>query len=92
VLTVRVAGRGKPVPGSARAVVLNVTSVGATRNTTVTAWPNGARRPYFPDLTVRAWRPTSNLVVIRVGDRNRVRVANAKGTTHLVGDVVGYYP
>jgi N-acetylmuramoyl-L-alanine amidase-like protein len=92
VLTVQVAGRGKPVPGSARAVVLNVTSLGATRNTTVTAWPDGTRRPYFPDLTVRAWRPTSNLVVIKVGARNRVRVANAKGSTHLVGDVVGYYP
>ena len=92
ILSVQVAGRGKPVPGSARAVVLNVTSVGATRNTTVTAWPNGARRPYFPDLTVRAWRPTSNLVVIKVGAKNRVRVANTKGSTHLVGDVVGYYP
>ena len=79
VLTVQVAGKGKPVPGSARAVVLNVTSIGATRNTTVTAWPNGARRPTFPDLTVRAWRPTSNLVVIKVGAKNRVRVANADG-------------
>jgi hypothetical protein len=92
VLTVQVAGKGKPVPGTARAVVLNVTSVGATRNTTVTAWPNGATRPYFPDLTVRAWRATSNLVVIKVGAQGRVRIANSKGTTHLVGDVVGYYP
>ena len=92
VVKLRVAGRGKPVPGSARAVVMNLTAVGATRATYVTAWPNGFRQPAFPDLSVRARRTTANLVVVRVGKKNLVRLTNGTGSTHLVGDVVGYYP
>ena len=92
VLKVKVAGRGKPVPGSAKAVVMNLTARSATRWTFVTAWPNGRRRPAYPDLSVSAWRTTANLVVVRVGKKNRVRIANSKGSTHLVGDIVGYYP
>ena len=92
VIKVKVAGKGKPVPGSARAVVMNLTALSATRPTFVTAWPNGRRRPAFPDLSVPAWRTTANLVVVRVGKYNRVRITNGTGSTHLVGDIVGYYP
>ncbi|MCY7372745.1 MAG: peptidoglycan recognition protein [Spirochaetaceae bacterium] len=92
VISVQVAGKGRPVPGSARAVVINLTAIYATRPTFVTAWPNGSRRPAFPDLSVPAYRPTANLVVLRIGAKNRVRITNGSGSTHLVGDVVGYYP
>jgi hypothetical protein len=92
VINVRVAGKGKPVPGSAKAVVINLTARSATRSTYVTAWPYGSRRPAFPDLSVPAWRTTANLVVIRIGKKNLVRITNGSGSTHLVGDVVGYYP
>jgi hypothetical protein len=92
VIRVKVAGKGRPVPGSAKAVVMNLTAKGATRSTYVTAWPNGARRPAFPDLSVPAWRTTANLVVVRIGKKNRVRITNGSGSTHLVGDVVGYSP
>ena len=92
VVTVRVAGRGKPVPSGARAVVMTLTARDASASTYVTAWPNGLRRPAFPDLSVPAWRTTSNLVVVRIGAKNRVRITNGTGSTHLVGDVVGYYP
>jgi hypothetical protein len=92
VVEVRVAGRGKPVPGSARAVVMNLTAKGATRPTFVTAWPKGSKRPAFPDLSVPAWRPTANLVVVRVGAKNRVRITSGAGSANLVGEVVGYYP
>jgi hypothetical protein len=92
VLNVKVAGRGKPVPGSASAVVMNLTAQGATRATFVTAWPNRRKRPAFPDLSVPPWRPTANLVVVRIGAKNRVRITNGSGSTHLIGEVVGYYP
>ena len=92
VIKVQVAGKGKPVPGSARAVVMNLTALGATRSTFVTAWPNGRKRPAFPDLSVPARRTTANLVVVRIGAKNRVRITNGSGSTHLIGDVVGYYP
>ena len=92
VVSVRVAGKGKPAPAGARAVVMNLTARDATRATFVTAWPLGTRRPDFPDLSVPAWRTTANLVVVRVGKKGRVQVTNGTGSTHLIGDVVGYYP
>jgi hypothetical protein len=92
VVSVKVAGKGKPAPAGARAVVINLTARDASRATFVTAWPRGTRRPAFPDLSVPAWRTTANLVVVRVGKKGRVLVANGSGWTHLVGDVVGYYP
>ncbi|MBA2768215.1 MAG: hypothetical protein H0U35_03620, partial [Sporichthyaceae bacterium] len=92
VVTVKVAGHGKPVPAGARAVVMTLTARDATRSTYVTAWPSGKARPEFPDISVPALRATANLVVIRIGTRNRVKVTNGAGATHLVGDVVGYYP
>jgi hypothetical protein len=92
VVSVKVAGRGKPAPAGARAVVMNLTARDATRATSVTAWPYGTRRPSFPDLSVAAFRTTTNLVVVRVGSKGRVKITNGVGATHLVGDVVGYYP
>ncbi len=91
-IRVRVAGKRRPIPGSAKAVVMTLTARSATRSTFVTAWPNGKRRPAFPDLSVPAWRTTANLVVVRIGKKNRIKLTNGSGSTHLVGDVVGYYP
>jgi hypothetical protein len=41
---------------------------------------------------VPAFRTTTNLVVVRVGTKGRVKITNETGWTNLVGDVVGYYP
>ncbi len=92
VVTVKVAGKGKPAPRRARAVVMNLTARDATARTFVTAWAKGKRRPAFPDLSVPAWRTTANLVVVRVGKKGRIKVTNGSGATNLVADVVGYYP
>jgi hypothetical protein len=71
---------------------MNLTARDATRRTSVTAWPYGTRKPSFPDLSVPAFRTTTNLVVVRVGTKGRVKITNETGWTNLVGDVVGYYP
>ena len=92
VVAVKVAGKGKPAPRRARAVVINLTARDATARTFVTAWPKGKRRPAFPDLSVPAWRTTANLVVVRVGKKGRIKVTNGSGSAHLAADVVGYYP
>ena len=73
-------------------MVINLTALYATRPTFVTAWPNGSKRPAFPDLSVAAYRPSANLVVLRIGAKNQVRITNGSGSTHLISDVVGYYP
>jgi hypothetical protein len=92
VLAVKVAGKGKPAPAGVRAVVLTLTARDATRATFVTAWPYGGRRPVFPDVSAPAFKPTSNLVVVRVGSRGRIKVTNGSGSANVVADVVGYYP
>jgi hypothetical protein len=92
VIAVKVAGKGKPAPAGVRAVVLTLTARDATRRTAVTAWPYGGRRPVFPDLSAPALKPTSNLVVVRVGSRGRIKVANGSGSANVVADVVGYNP
>jgi hypothetical protein len=91
VVTVKVAGKGKPAPAHVRAVVMNLTARDATAKTSVTAWPKGKKRPAFTDLSVPAWRTTANLVVVRVGTKGRVKITNGSGWTNLLADVVGYY-
>ena len=91
VVSLKVAGRGKLVPLAARAAVLNVSAVDASRPTFVTAWPRGSARPALPDLSVPPARTTSNLVVVPVGTNGRVQLTNGSGSVHLVADLVGFY-
>jgi hypothetical protein len=88
-LTLR--GKGKALPANAAAVVMNLTATGATRSTYLTAWPFGLPRPTASDLNVRPGLATANLVVVAIGKKGRVNLYNRAGSTHLVGDVVGYY-
>jgi hypothetical protein len=90
-LSLTVAGAGRPLPADASAVVMTLTSTGATAPTYVTAWPAGAARPATSDLNVRARQTTANLVVVPVGSAGAISLFNRFGSTHLVGDVVGYY-
>jgi hypothetical protein len=93
---VAVAGTGKILPANASAVVLNLTSTGSTaRSTYLTAWPAGVTRPTASDLNVVAGRTTANLVVVRIGtsgkSKGKINLYNNSGSTHMVGDIVGYY-
>ena len=92
VVSIGVAGIRRSVPAGTRAVVLQLTALEATEPTFVTAWPRGSSRPAIPDLSVPEWQPTSNLVVVKVGTRGRVQITNGTGSTHLVADLVGFYP
>ncbi len=86
-----VARTGTAVPAGAAAVVMTLTATGATAPTYLTAWPGGTSRPLASDLNVRARETTANLVVVPVGAGGVVNLYNRSGSTHLVGDVVGYY-
>jgi N-acetylmuramoyl-L-alanine amidase-like protein len=95
-IAVAVSGKGRALPASASAVVLNLTSTGATaRSTYLTAWPAGLRRPTVSDLNVASGRTTANLVVVRIGSsgksKGKINLYNNSGSTHMVGDIVGYY-
>lgn len=80
------------VPDGAKALVLNVTAVGATQDGFVTVFPSPLAVPGVSNInTVAGAGPTPNLVVVPVGTDRRVSFFNRRGSTHLIADVLGYY-
>ncbi len=90
-LALVVAGPGKAAPTDAKAVVMTLTSTGATAATFLTAWPANTPIPGVADVSVRRRHTTSNLIVVPVGLDGAINVFNRSGSTHVVGDVVGYF-
>jgi hypothetical protein len=90
---VRTADGGLTVPADARAVILSLTAVAATRTTDVRVYPTptGTAVPAVTNLDVRARESATNLVIAPVGPGGRVRLRNAAGHVHLVADLVGWY-
>jgi len=89
-LAVKVTGAGG-VPTTATAVVLNLTAVGATKPTFITAWPSGATQPTVSNLNVNNASPIPNLAIVPVGAGGVVNFFNNAGAVHLIGDVAGYF-
>ena len=85
----RIAG-ANGIPASATAVVMNVTVTGSDANSFVTAYPAGQPQPAASNLNFAAGQTVANLATVKLGGGN-VAFATANGTTHLVGDVVGWY-
>ena len=75
------------------AVVLNVTAAEATEATFVTVWPTGEPRPLASNLNpAPGMGAAPNLVVAKVGAGGQVSFYNFAGTTHLIADVVAWFP
>lgn len=93
VLQVQLAGNGalSEVPNSATAVVLNVTVTRPTVDSHLTVWPTGSPRPPVSSHNFSPGQTVANLVVATVGDGGAVNFATARGLTHMVVDVVGYF-
>jgi uncharacterized protein (DUF1501 family) len=89
-IVVQVGGKSG-VPAAAKAVVVNVTAVGAGANTFVTVYPDGASRPTASSLNVTAGHTASNLVLAKLGAGGRIRMFNKAGSIDLVADVTGYF-
>jgi hypothetical protein len=88
-IDLQVAGRGG-VPTGATGAVINVTATESSLPTFITAWPTGAVRPFAASLNPRPGVAVPNLVYAKLGAGGRISLWNNTGTTHLVGDVVGY--
>ena len=81
-----------PAGATSGAVVLNVTSIGASTTTWVTVWPSGIAQPDASNLNSVAADVIPNLVIVKLGSDGKIKLANAIGSTNLVADVVGYLP
>jgi hypothetical protein len=85
-----VAGRGG-VPADATAVVLNVTVTQPAAPGFATVYPCGTAAPTASNLNYVTNLTIPNLVIAKVGTGGKVCIF-AQQSTHLVADVVGYFP
>jgi hypothetical protein len=79
------------VPGTADAVVLNVTVSGASANSFLTVYPSGTGIPGTSNLNFAKGQTTPNLVTVKLGADGKVAFANAVGSVDVVADLVGFY-
>ena len=84
-------GGASNVPGSASAVVLNVTVTDSTAESFLTVFPTGSSKPNASNLNFGAGQVIPNLVTVKLGAGGMVDLATAVGSTNVVADVVGYY-
>jgi hypothetical protein len=89
VLTVKVAGVD-PVPGGARAVSVNLTSVDANGPGYLTAYPCGQSRPDASNVNFTATSIVANHAVVPLAADGTVCVF-AYADSHVIVDVMGYY-
>lgn len=88
--TFKVAG-SLGVPADAVAVAINLTGVGASQATYVTAWPGNLVRPTTSNLNLTPGSAVPNLSITRLGTAGDINLFNAAGNVHLFGDIVGYF-
>jgi hypothetical protein len=79
------------VPGTATAVILNVTVTHTTAPGFLTVYPSTATRPTASDLNWPAGLTVPNLVVATLGTTGAIRFYNSAGSTDVIVDLVGYF-
>ena len=87
-----VVGRGGVPATGVGAVVLNITATQPTTPGYVTVHPTGTALPNASNLNFAAGQTTPNLTIARVGDGGKISLYNSAGDTHLIADVVGWFP
>ncbi len=72
--------------------VLNVTVTEPSAATFLSVRPSDGATPPTSNLNVVAGQTVPNLVAVRVGAEGKVTVTNAFGATHVVVDLLGWFP
>jgi hypothetical protein len=91
-LNLTVVGRGGVPASGVGAVVLNVTVTEPSQQGFLTVFPTGAARPNASNLNFVAGQTIPNLVIAKVGTNGQVSIYNNLGNTHVIADVVGWFP
>lgn len=79
------------IPPDAVAVALNVTAADPSAFGWLTVWPAGQPQPTTSNLNLEPHRDVANLVIVRLGHGGAIAIANARGDTDVVADVVGWF-
>ena len=88
---VQITGQGGVPASGVTAVAVNVTAVGPSAESFVTAWPAGETRPLASNLNLAGGVTRPNMVIVKVGAGGKVSLYNEAGTVDLLADVAGYY-
>ena len=88
-VTLGVTGAGA-APGSASAVVLNVTVTNPTNGGFVSVWPSGVAQPTVSNLNYVRGQTVANQVTVKVGSGGSVEVFS-KFRTDVIVDIMGWY-
>ena len=83
---------GVPDRSDIDAVVLNITATEPDTQSYITVWPNGDAQPNASNLNMGPGQTVPNLVIAKVGAGGIVNLFNANGSTHLIADVLGWFP
>lgn len=79
------------VPAGATAVTFNMTGVGATASTFLTAYPNGQTRPTASNINLAPGEVVPNQVTVQIGSNRSIALYNNSGNADVIIDLVGYY-
>ena len=80
------------LPAGTQGVVATITATQQTSGATyLTAWASGQPRPGTSNLNTGRGRDQANSAVIGLGIGGAFQVYNNLGSTHVVGDIYGYY-
>jgi uncharacterized protein (DUF1501 family) len=90
-ITVKLGGVGSVPATNATAVLVNVTVTDPSEGGYITVWPDGATQPVASNLNFGRGQTIPNLVLAKLGTDGRIGLFNSNGSTHLIGDVVGYF-
>ena len=90
-ISLQVTGRGGVPATGVSAVVLNVTTTGATEASYLTVYPSGVARPTASSLNYVAGWTGANSVTVAVGTGGKVDIYNNAGSVEVIADVLGYY-
>ena len=88
--TLPVNGRGN-VPADAETAVLNVTVTEPELAGYLTVYPCGIEPPLASNLNYVPGQTVANAVLVKVGEGGNVCLFNSTAT-HIVVDVMGYFP
>ena len=79
------------VPSNAESIVVNITSVGSTRNGYITAYPDRTGLPNASNLNMSAGTVRANTAVVKIGTNGNIRLLVAETDTDVVVDVLGSF-
>lgn len=90
-IQLQVAGRGGVPDTGATAVVLNITTTGASQPGFVMAHSTDVSRPSASNANYSPGHIISNLITCAVGADGKAAIFTSHGAVDMVADVVGYY-